>query len=129
METHADTSLAPFRQDGLCIRIIVDSEATNNHLDPALTPGVRAHMCDVEDLLVPHMIVDAVQHLLQGVITGTIFGAVKDDNGNDRRVTLRVVFVPDLCTNLFSVTAAMQEGEATLFHPANPRLKSGAWLS
>ena len=82
-------------------------------------------MCDVEDLQVPHTIVAAGQHLLKGVTTGTIFGAVTDDNGNDRRVSFRVVLVPDLGTNLFSVTAAMQKGVATLFHPANPRLESG----
>ena len=68
----------------------MDSGATNNYLDPALTPGVRAHMCDVEDLQVPHTIVTAGQRLLEGVTTGTIFGAVTDDNGNDRRVSFRV---------------------------------------
>ena len=118
-------SLAPFRSDGLCIRIVVDSEGTNNYLDPALTPGVRAHTCDAEVLHVPHTIVAAGQHLLKGVTTGTIFGAVTDDNGNDRRVFFCAVLVPDSGTNLFSVTAAMQKEVATLFHPANPRLESG----
>ena len=105
--------------------MVVDSGATNKYLDPALTPGVRAHMCDVEDLQVPHTVVAAGQHLLKGEATVTIFGAVMDDNGNVRRVFFRVVLVPDLGTNLFSVTAAMQEEVATLFHPANPRLESG----
>ena len=86
MATPAEMSLAPFRSDGSRIRMGVDSGATNNYLDPALTPGVRAHMCDVDDLQVPHTIVAAGQHLLKGVTTGTIFGAVTDDNGNDRRV-------------------------------------------
>ena len=105
--------------------MVVDSEATNNYLDPALTPGVRAHLCDVEALQIPHTIVAADQHLLKGVTTGTIIGAVTDDNGNDRRVSFRVVLVPDLGTNLFSVTSAIQKGVATLFHPANARLESG----
>ena len=125
MATAAEMSLAPFRSDGSCIRMVVDSGATKNYLDPALTLGVRAHMCDVEDLQVPYTIVAAGQHLLKGVTTGTIFGAVTDDNGNDRRVSFRVVLVPDLGTNLFFVTAAMKKGVATLFHPANPRLESG----
>ena len=68
----------------------MDSGATNNY-DPALTQRVRAHMCDVGDRQVPHKIVAAGQHLLKGVTTGTIFGAVTDDNGNDRRVSVRVV--------------------------------------
>ena len=33
--------------------------------------------------------------------------------------------VPNLGTYFFSMTAAMQNGVATLFHPANPRLESG----
>ena len=105
--------------------MVVDRGATNNYLDLALIPGMRAHMCNVEHLQVPYTIVAAGQHLLKGVTTGTIFGAVTDDNGNDRRVSFRVVLVPDLGTNLFSVTTAMQKGVATLFHPANARLESG----
>ena len=50
MATHAEMSLAPFFLDGSCIRMVVDGGATNNYLDPALTPRVRAHMFDVEDL-------------------------------------------------------------------------------
>ena len=123
MATLAEMSLAPFRSAGLVIRMVVDSGATDNYLDPALTPGVRAHMCDVEDLQLPHTIVAAGQHLVEGVTTGTMVGAVTADNGNDRRVSFCVVLVPDLGTNPSSVTAAMQKGVATLFHPANPRLE------
>ena len=83
--------------------MVADSGTTNNYLDPAITPG----------------------DLLKGVTTGTTFGAVTDDNGNDRLVSFRVVLVPDLGTNLFSVTAAMQKGVTTLFHPTNPGLESG----
>ena len=82
-------------------------------------------MCDVEDLKVPHTTVPAGQHLLKGVATGTNFSAVTDDNGNYRRVSFRVVLVPNLGTNLTSVTAAMQKGVATLFYPSDPRLESG----
>ena len=115
MVTLAEIWLAPFRSDGSCIRMVVDSGATNKYLDPALTPGVRVNMCDVEDLEVPHTIVAAGQRLLKGIPTGTIFGAVTDDNGNDRRVSFRVVLVPYLSSNVFSVAAAMQKGVATLF--------------
>ena len=60
--------------------MVVDSGATNNYLDHALTPRVRAQMCDVEDLQVLYTIVAAGQHLLKGVTTGAIFDAVTDDN-------------------------------------------------
>eukprot|EP00903_Cladosiphon_okamuranus_P005795 g5742.t1 len=125
MAAPADLSVAPFRSDGSFIRMVVDSGATDNFLDPSLTPGVRAHVRDVEDLPVPHTIVAAGQNLLQGVVTWTITGSVADNSGHGRLVSFRVVLVPGLGTNLFSVTAAMQQGVATLFHPTNPGLESG----
>eukprot|EP00752_Nemacystus_decipiens_P015081 g13435.t1 len=66
----------------------------------------------------------AGQQLLHGVTAGTILGTVTDDSGNDRHVSLRVVLVPGLGTNLFSVTAAMLNGVASLFYPTCPRLES-----
>ena len=123
MATPAELSLAPFLSDGSFISMVVDSGATDNYVDPALTPGLRAYMHDVEELRVPHTIVAAGQNLLQGVATGTICGAVTDDSGNDRLISFRVNVVPGLGTNLFSVTAAMLKGVATLFHPTNPRLE------
>eukprot|EP00752_Nemacystus_decipiens_P010530 g9376.t2 len=124
MATPAELSLAPFRSDGSSIRMVVDSGATGNYLDPALTPGLRSRMRDVEDLRVPHTIVAAGQQLLHGVTAGTILGTVTDDSGNDRHVSLRIVLVPRLGTNLFSVTAAMLNGVASLFYPTCPRLES-----
>ena len=105
--------------------MVVNIGATNNYLQPAPTPGVRALMCDVEDLQVPHTIVVAGQHLLKGVITGTMFSTVTDDNEPDRRVSLPVVLVPDLGPNLISVTAAIQQEVDTLFRRTDPRLESG----
>ena len=125
MASPVEMSHALCRSDGSCIQMVVDSGATNNYHAPALTPEVRAHICDVEDLQVSHTIVAAGQHLLKGATTGTIFGAVTDNDGNVWRVSLLVVVVPDLGTNLFAVTTAMKQGVATLSHPANPRLESG----
>ena len=104
--------------------MVVDSGATDNYVDPTLTPRLRAYMRDVEELRVPHTIVAAGQNLLQDIATGTICGAVTDDSGNDRLIHFRVIIVlPGLDTNLFSVTAAMLKGVATLFHPTNPRME------
>ena len=124
MATPADASQEPFRSDGSSLLLLVDSGASDNYLDPALTPGLRAYMSDVQDLRVPHTIVAAGQHLLQGVATGTISGTVKDDGGNDLPVSVRAILVPGLGTNLFSVSEAMLKGVATIFHPENPRLES-----
>ena len=44
--TPAELSLAPFLSDRSFISMVVDSGATDNYVDPALTPGVRAYMCD-----------------------------------------------------------------------------------
>ena len=80
MATPAEVSLARFRSHGSSIRVVVDSGATNNYLDPALTPEARDYMCHVEDLQVPHTIVADILHYPKGVTTETIFGAVTDDN-------------------------------------------------
>ena len=120
----AESSLALFRSDESFILILVDSGATDNLLDPALTPGVRAHMRDIEDLRIPLPIIAAGQHVLHGVTTGGLFGTVADDSGHDRQVSFRVVLVPGLGTNLFSVTAALSNEVASLFYPENPRLES-----
>ena len=81
-------------------------------------------MCAVEDLQVPRTIVAGGKHLLKGVITGTTFGVVTDDNGNYRRVSVHAVLVSDLGTNRLFVTVAMQQGVVTMVHEATPRLES-----
>ena len=84
MVTPAELSLASVPSDGSFISMTVDSGATDNYVDPALSPGLRAYMRDVEERRVPHTIVAAGQNLLQRVATGTICGDVTDDSGNDR---------------------------------------------
>ena len=85
--------------------MLVDSGASENHVDPSFTPGVRAHMRDNEDLRIPLPIIATGQHVLHGVTTGFLFGKVADDGGHDRQVSFRVVLVPGLGTNLVSVTS------------------------
>ena len=121
----AESSLAPFRSDGSSILMLADSGATDNYVDPALTPGVRTLMRDIEDLRIPLPIIAAGQHVLHGVTTGVLFGTVADDSGQDGQVSFRVALVPGLGTNLFSVTAALSNGVASFFYPNNPRLESG----
>ena len=82
MATPAELSLTPFLSHGSFVSMVVDSGATDNFVDPALTPGLRAYMRDVEERRVPHTIVAAGQNLLQGVATGTICGAVSGDSEN-----------------------------------------------
>ena len=121
----AESSLVPFRSDGSSILVFLYSGATDNYLNPALTPGVRAHMCEIEDVRITLPIIAAGQHVLHGVTTGVFLGTVADDSVHDRQVSFRVVLVPGLGTNLFSVTAVLSNGVASLFYPDNPRLESG----
>ena len=116
----AESSLVPFRSDGSPILMFLYSGATDNYLDPALTPGVRANMCDIEDVRIPLPIIVAGQHVLHGVTTGVLFITAAADSVHDRQVSFRVVLVPGLGTNLFSVTAALSNGVASLFYPDNP---------
>ena len=46
--------------------------------------------------------------------------------GRTGKFSFRVVLVPGLGTNLFSVTAALSNGVASLFYPDKPRLESGS---
>ena len=62
----AESSLAHFRSDGSSILMLVDSGATEYYLNVALTPGVRAHMRDIEDFRIPLPIIAAGQHILHG---------------------------------------------------------------
>ena len=107
--TPAEMSRRPVCSGGSYVGFLVDSAATNKYLGPELTPEVRSHICDVEDLQLPHTVVAAGQIHLKGITSGTIVGDVTDDNGNDRRVSFRVVSLPDLGTIFISVTVAMQE--------------------
>ena len=50
MATPAELLLAPFLSDGSFISMVVDSCATDNYVDPAITHGLRAYMRDVEEL-------------------------------------------------------------------------------
>ena len=49
MATPAELSLAPFLSDRSFISMVVDSGATDNYVGPALAPGLRAYMRDVEN--------------------------------------------------------------------------------
>ena len=62
----AESSLAHFRSDGSSILMLADSGATKYCLNLALTPGVRAHMRDIEDFWIPLLIIAAGQHILYG---------------------------------------------------------------
>lgn len=87
MATSADLSDPHLHSDGLFVRMLVDSGATYNFVDPSLTPWLRDSMRDIEVLQVPHMIVAAGQHLLKGVEAGTILGTVTDDGGKERPIS------------------------------------------
>ena len=56
--------------------MLVDSGATHNYADPLLPPWLQAFMTDYSVLSVPHTIVTAGQHVLQGVATGTVRGTI-----------------------------------------------------
>ena len=82
-------------------------------------------MRDIKDLRTPLPIIAAGQDVLHCVTTEVLFGTVADDSSHDRQVTFRVVLVPGLGTSLFSVTAALSNGVASLSYPDKPRLESG----
>ena len=81
-------------------------------------------MTDYSVLSVPHTIVTAGQHAIQGAATGTVRGTISDDGGLESVVSFHAVVVPEMGANLFSVTEAMRKGVGTIIHPENPGWRS-----
>ena len=92
-------------------------------VDPLLTPRLQDMMSEycVQD--VPHTIVAAGQHVLQGVATDTVQGTLIDDGGRERNFFFQAVVVPGRGANLFSVTEAIWKGVSTIFHPHKPGME------
>ena len=109
----------------LTLTMLVDSGATNNFIDPLLTPRLQEFMTDYSVLSVPHTIVTAGQHVLYGVATGTVRGTISDDGGLERVVSFHAVLIPGKGANLFSVTEAMRKG-CLLYTSPSPRDQRGS---
>ena len=124
MATTAALSAAVFCSGDSTLTRLVDSRATHNFVDPLLTPRPQDMMSDYCVLDVPHTIVAAGQHVLQGVATGIVQGTVIDYGGRERNFCFQAVVVPGVGVNLFSATEAMWKGVSTIFHPHKPRMES-----
>ena len=84
MATTAALSAASFCSGDSTLTMLVDSGATHNFVDPLLTPRLQDMTSEYCVLDVPHTVVAAGQHILQGVATGTVQGTVIDDGGRER---------------------------------------------
>ena len=101
--------------------MVVDNGATDNYVDPDLTPGCEP-TCATSKNFGSRTIVAADQNLLQGIATGTICGTVTDDSGNDRLISFRVIVVPGLGTNLFSTDRGDAEGGGDVVSTDQPQI-------
>ena len=120
MATTAALSAARFCSGDSTLTMMVDSGATHNFVDPVLTPRLQGMTSDYCVLDVPHTIVAACQHVLQGVATGTVQGTFIDDGGRERNFCFQAIVVPGMGANLFSDTEEMWKGVFTFFHPHKP---------
>ena len=109
MATTASLSAARFCSGDSTLTMLVHSGATHNSVDPLLTPGLQDIMSDYFVLDVPHTIVEAGQHVLQGVATGIVQGTVIDDGGRERNFSFQAVVVSVMGANLFSVRQCGRE--------------------
>ena len=121
MVTTAARSAASFCSGDSTLKMLVDSGGTYNFVDPLLTPRPQNMM---SDYCIPHTIVAAVQHVLQGVATGTVQGTVIDISGCERNFSSQTVVLPGLGANLFPVTEAMRKGVSAIFYPRKPKMDS-----
>ena len=74
MATTVALSAASFCSGDSTLTMLVDSGASHNCVDPLLIPRVQDMMSDYCVLDVPHIIVAAGKHVLQGVATATVQG-------------------------------------------------------
>ena len=109
MATTAALSAASFCSGDSTLTMLVDSGATHNFVVPLLTPRLQDMSSDYCVLDVPHTIVAAGQHVLQGVPTGIVQGTVIDDGGRERNFSFQAVVVSVMGANLFSVRQCGRE--------------------
>ena len=74
MATTAALSAASLCSGDSTLTMLADSEATHNFIYPLLTPRLQDMTSDYCVLDVPHIIVAAGKHVLQGVATATVQG-------------------------------------------------------
>ena len=72
METTTALSAASFCSDETVLTMMVDSGATDNFVDPFLTPRLKECMSDYHVLNVPENIVALGEHVLKVVATGIV---------------------------------------------------------
>ena len=94
MATTAALSACSFCSGDSTLPMLVDSGATHNLVDPFLTPRLQDMMRDYCVLDVPHTIVAAGQHILQGDATGTVHGTVINDGGREKNCFSQAVVMP-----------------------------------
>ena len=109
MATTVALSAASFCSGDSTLTMLVDSGATHYFIDPLFTPRLQDMMSNCCVLDVPHTIVAAGQHVLQGVATGIVQGTVIDDGGRERNFSFQAVVVSVMGANLFSVRQCGRE--------------------
>ena len=72
-----------------------------------------------------HKIYGVGGHILEGIGTGTIYGAVLDIHKRQVLVNFSVFVVPGLGRNILSVPASASKGVATIFDGDRPRIEVG----
>ena len=102
----------------------MDSEASGHYFDEALHPGLKDKQLNYKTLEKPHKIVTAGRHVLQGITTGTVSGAIADMKGNRHQVDLAGLVVFGLGHHLFSASQAAKTGLATIID-SRQRLEQG----
>lgn len=80
-------------------------------------------IADFAELEQPHRIVTVGKHVLEGIATATVTGAVTDQDGKQHQVALSSIVVPGLGRHLLSVAAASTIGAVTIFNSVQPHLE------
>lgn len=74
--------------------MLMSSGPSGHYLDSELAPEIQRRMTNCAELKQSHRMVTARQHVVEGVVTGIISGAVADRDGEKHGVPLPLIIVP-----------------------------------
>lgn len=105
--------------------VLADSGVSEHCFDDLLAPGLWGKLSDYTVVEVPRTITTGGNDL-KGVAIGILSGRVIDSQRLKQAFGPRIVIVPDLGRNLYSVPVAPVQGVTTTFAQQDSRIETGS---
>ena len=115
----------PLSQEADGFQLLVDSGSSKHLIDSELFSGVESRMLEYTRIESPMEVRAAWDNVLRGTTQGILLVVVRGTDDVLRTVTLPIVLVPDLKSNIFSTSAAAQKGVETSIEKSGSSLDLG----